>query len=332
MDAVYDDTDRLNVKYEIPDIPSRIKKLKAQFYWNQVRHDMTDWRRVSSTGFASGYMMKCYAEAETLGGKLESDIAFHNGRLTVGIDYYLRNWDAENTLPIGKQKMMPDVDSSNIGTYLEYGRPIGKDFRLTLGARFDCTRTKANDDSTALYSLYHKTQDREETDSYVGGNVQFLYAPVKKIELFGGFGCVIRPPAPDERYIAMQKPMMKPDWVGNPELNPAENREFDLGIRYLGDRFYGKTMFFYSDIKEFITVYDLAGPVKSACSFRNVEATLYGGEINLNLFFPFDFHLQGGLSYTWARDDTHDKPLPEIPPLQGRIAARYDVYTYFAEI
>ena len=332
MDAVYDNTDRLNVKYEIPDISNRIKNLKAQFYWNQVKHDMTDERRVSSTGFASGYMMRCYAEAKTFGGKLESDITVHSGRLTAGIDYYLRNWDAENTLPIGKQKMMPDVDSSNIGTYLEYGRSFGKDFRLTLGARFDRARTKAQDDRTALYRLYHRTRDREETDSYVSGNIQILYAPVKTIELFGGFGCVTRPPGPDERYIALQKPMMTPDWVGNPELDPVQNREFDFGLRYLGNRFYGKTTFFYSDIKDFITVYDLEGPVKSARSFRNVDATLYGGEINLNLFLPFDLHLQGGLSYTWARDDTHNKPLPEIPPLQGKIAARYDVYTYFVEI
>jgi len=208
MDAVYDDTDRLNVTYEIPDISNRIKNLKAQFYWNQVKHDMTDERRVSSTGFASGYMMRCYAEAKTFGGKLESDITVHRGRLTAGIDYYLRNWDAENTLPIGKQKMMPDVDSRNIGTYLEYDRPLMDDFRLTLGARFDCTKTKAQDDRTALYSLYHGTRDREETNSYVGGNIQVLYTPVKTIELFGGFGCTTRPPAPDERYIALQKPMM----------------------------------------------------------------------------------------------------------------------------
>jgi len=332
MDAVYDDTERLNVKYEISDLSNRIKKLKAQFYWNRVKHDMTDERRVSSTGFASGYMMRTYAEAKTFGGKLESDIAVHSGRLTAGIDYYLRNWDAENTLPIGKQKMMPDVDSSNVGTYLEYGRLFGEDFRLTLGARFDYTKTKAHDDRTALYSLYHKTKDREETDSYVGGNVQILYAPLNRIEFFGGFGYVIRPPGPDERYIALQKPMIKPDWVGNPELDPAENREFDFGIRYLGDKFYGKTTFFYSDLKDFITVYDLEGPTKSARSFRNVDATRYGGELSLNIFLPFDFDLQGGLSYTWGRDDTYDKPLSEIPPWQGRVAARYELYTCFAEI
>ena len=85
-------------------------------------------------------------------------------------------------------------------------------------------------------------------------------------------------------------------------------------------------------MRDFITVYDVQEPEKNARSFRNVDATLYGGEVNLNLFFPFDLSLQGGLSYTWGRDDTFDKPLPEIPPLMGRIAIRYDIKRYFIEI
>ena len=332
MDAVYDDTNRFNVDYEVSDLPNRVEKLKAQFYWNQVKHDMTDWRRVSSSGFDTGHKMRCYAEAETFGGKVESDIRVPMGNLTIGVDYYLRNWDAENTMPMGKQKMMPDCDSRNIGTYLEYDRPIGEDLRLTVGARFDHTKTKSHDDRTALYSLYHNTRDREETDSYVGGNVQILYAPVKKIELFAGFGHVTRPPGPDERYIALDRPPDKPDWVGDPEIDPVKNREFDFGVKYLGDTFYGKATFFYSDIQDFITVYDIDEPGEGARSFRNVDATFYGGEINLNLFLPFDLYLQGGFFYTWARDDTFDKPLTEIPPLQGRIAARYDIERYFAEV
>jgi iron complex outermembrane receptor protein len=278
------------------------------------------------------YMMKTYAEAQTYGGKLESDIKVPVGILTVGVDGYLRNWDAVNTLPIGTQKMMPDVDSRNIGAFLQYDRPIGEDFRLTLGTRFDHNEMKAHDDRTDLYAVYHGTGDREAADSYVGGNVQLLYTPVKMVELFAGFGHVTRPPAPDERYLALRKPMMNPDWVGNPELSPVMNREFDVGIKYLGDLFYGKTTFFYSDVKDYIDIYNVDGPVKSAKSYRNVDATLYGGEMNLNLFFPFDVHLQGGLSYTWAKDESYDKPLSEIPPLQGRVAARYDIETYFAEI
>ncbi|MDY6971924.1 MAG: TonB-dependent receptor [Thermodesulfobacteriota bacterium] len=332
MDAVYDDTDRLNVTYEASDLPNRIERLKAQFYWNQVRHDMTDSKRVSSLDFASGYMMRCYAEAETFGGKVESDIVAHTGELTIGVDYYLRNWDADNTLPIGEQKMMPDVDSRNIGTYLEYKQSITENFRLTMGARFDHNKTRAHDDRSALYSLYHGTTDREEVDFCGSGNVQLLYTPAKTIELFAGLGHTTRPPGPDERYIALEKPEEKPNWVGNPELDPVRNREFDIGIKYSGDRFYGKATFFYSDIKDFITVYDVQGPDKDARSFRNVDATLYGGETSLNLFLPYDLCVQAGFSYTRGRDDTFDKPLLEIPPLQGRIAVRYDTDRYFTEI
>ena len=333
MDAVYDDTDRLNVKYEISDISNCIKKLKAQFYCNQVKHDMTDERRVSSTGFTSGYMMRCYAEAKTFGGKLESDIAVYSGRLTSGIDYYFRNWDAENTSPAGTQKMMPDVDLNNIGAFCEYRRPLKKNLKLTIGARVDQSRSKANDDRSDLYNMYCGTRDRKETDSYAGGNIQLTYRMVENIELFAGLGHVTRPPGPDERYIAMKKPSSIPNWVGNPKLDPVKNREFDIGIKYnIGSRVYGKATFYYADIKDFITVCNITGPVKNARSFKNVDAALYGGEASFNLFLPFDLIFESGLSYTWGKDDTSDKPLSEISPLTGRISIRYDIEKYFIDV
>jgi len=333
MDAVYDDTDRLHVKYEVSDPFKGVKKLKAGFYWNQVKHDMTDWRRESSSGSPSGYSMKTYAESGTSGGKMEGDFQLHSGILTVGVDYYLRNWDSDTTLMTGTQDSIPDVDTEDMGTYLEYTRPITENAGFTVGARFDHVRTEAHGDRSALYSQYHGTTEREETDSYVGGNAQIFYSPVKRIELSAGFGQTTRPPDAVERYFALEKPMAMPNWVGNPGLEPSKNRELDLGIKYSGDRLLGKATFFYSRVEDFITIFNLQKPgLKSARSYRNVDATLYGGEISLNISLPLHLNLQGGISYTRGDDDTFDKPLSEIPPLKGRVAMRYETNGYFSEI
>jgi len=332
MDAVYDDTDRVNISYERLNVCKLIEKIKAQFYFNQVKHVMTDERRVSSLGWVSGYMMKTYAETNTFGGKVESDLFVDTGTLSVGADYYFRNWDAINRLPTGIQKMMPDVDLSNFGVFVAYNRTVKKQFKLAAGARADKTRTKANDNRSDFCDLYYAAHDMTKTDFCSGGNIQLTYLPVTNIELFAGFGHASRPPDPEERYIALQKPLLKPDWVGNPELDPVQNREFDIGIKYLGNRIYGKAMFYYSDIKDFITVYNIAGQTKSAKSFQNVNATLYGGEVNVNVYLPFDLDFQGGLSYTWGKNDTSGNPLPEISPLMGRVAIKYDNEKYFIDL
>ena len=337
MDAVFDDTDRLHVKYEASDPSERVKKLKAHFYWNQVKHDMSNWRREASLGPMAAYTgykysMKTYAEAGTSGGKMEGDFQLHTGILTVGVDYYLRNWDGDTTLMTGTQDSIPDVDTEDMGTYLEYSRPLTERGSLTVGARFDRVRTEAHGDRTALYNQYHGTTEREETDSYGGGNIQVIYSPVKGIELSAGFGQATRPPDAVERYFALERPGTMPNWVGNPKLDPVKNRELDLGIKYSGDRLHGKATFFYSDVKDFITIFNIQGPVKKARSYRNVDATLYGGELSLNIFLPLHLNLQGGISYTRGEDDTFDKPLLEIPPLKGRIAMKYDTKRYFTEI
>ncbi|MBW1805807.1 MAG: TonB-dependent receptor [Deltaproteobacteria bacterium] len=334
MDAVYDDTDRVNWTYEASNVLRGVEKLSAQFYWNQVRHKMTDWRRVSSVGWATGYMMKTFAETRTFGGNVGLEFNVYEGVLAAGVDYYLRNWEADTTLPTGIQDSIPDVDVRDVGTYAEYARSVTEEVRLILGARFDHVKTEANENRGDFYALYHGTRDREETDSYGSGNIQVSYTPVERVELFAGFGLSVRPPDPVERYFALARPMTKPNWVGNPDLDPAKNREFDIGIKYLGDLFYGKATFFYSDVKDFITIYNapaLSGG-KNARSYRNVDATLYGGELSLNLDLPKNFTLNGGLSYTWGRDDSFDKPLFEIPPLEGRMALRYAMEKYFAEI
>lgn len=332
MDAVYDNTDRFNIAYEGKHFSGLIDKVVAQFYYNRVKHDMTDWRRVSSIGWPDGYMMRTYAETYIYGGKIGLDLNLGKGSLFLGIDHYMRNWDAETTFPTGVQDSVPDVDVKNTGFYFEYDQELIEKLALTVGARFDHNQSKAGDDMSVLYNEYHNLTGRKQNDDFVSGNLQLSYIFDENALFFAGFGYSCRPPDPTERYFALVKPLAKPNWVGNPEIDFVKNREFDLGVKYSENFFSGKAMFFFSDIEDYISVFNVPGSVKSAKSYRNVDATLYGGEINLQVLLPVNMSLQAGISYTRGRDDTFDKPLSEIPPLQGRAAVRYDNSFCFYEI
>lgn len=332
MDAVYDYTDRLNIAYEGKGFSKVLNKLAAQLYFNRVKHDMTDWRRASSLGWSQGYMMRTLAETYTWGGKIGLELCLGNGLLSFGMDYYMRNWDAETTFPTGAQDSMPDVDTKNTGFYFEYSQDIIEKLALTMGGRFDHNTAKAEKDRSVLYNEYHNTTGRTQNDDFVSGNIQLAYTFDKNVLLFTGFGYSCRPPDPTERYFAMVKPMTKPNWVGNPEIDFVKNREIDLGIKYSKGILFCKAMFFFSDIEDYISIFDTEGSAKDARSYRNVDATMYGGEITTNLYFPLNLSFQGGLSYTRGRDDTFDKPLFEIPPLQARVAVKYDNSICFYEI
>jgi iron complex outermembrane receptor protein len=326
MDAVYDNTNRVNWSYEMKNLADRIDKAELQVYWNNVHHDMTDGRRVSSTPFPGGYSMRTYAETETYGAILNIDASDKNDKLSLGLDYYLRNWDGETTLPTGTQHSMPDVDISNLGLYSEIMRSMNDSFTLTAGARLDYNKSQANDDRSQVYQMYNGNYDTKADDLLLSGNIQLLYDMDENYEIFLGGGISSRPPDPAERYFALLRPMNNPNWVGNPGLDPADNREIDLGLKFAFERINGKITVYYSDVKNYISVVNNPGngEVKPARSYSNVDATFYGGEFSWVFELSSLFQLDGGLAYTNGRDDTMKEPLPEIPPLQGNIALSFN--------
>jgi len=334
MDAVYDNTNRASWSYEIDSIGSFIRNVEIQIYWNNVRHDMTDERRVSSTGFPAGYSMRTFAKTETYGAKLNMAVSNDTDKLSFGIDYYLRNWDAETTLPTGTQHSMPDVNISNIGVYAENMRPVSESLVLIAGARLDYTNSQANDNRNAVYQIYNTASDTETYDLLASGNIQLLYSIREDIDVFLGGGFSSRPPDPAERYFALLRPMTKPNWVGNPGLDPVENREIDVGGSYSSESFNGKLTRFYCDVNNYISVINSPGSdeAKPARSYKNVDATLYGGECTWRYRLPAFFYLNGGLSFTSGRDDTMNEPLPEIPSLEGNIALAFDRKPWSAEL
>ncbi len=349
MDANYDDTTRLNIIYRIEDIGNILKTFKIQAYWDKVKHDMTDERRCSSTMDASmcsdnlprPYSMRTYAETETYGGKVEGGFGFA-GETKIGIEYYLRNWDNITTMAM-KQGMMymymdqasvPDVDTKNIGLYVEQKNRITQRLNLTAGLRLDSTETRAGKDRTDLYNLYYNDPKRSKTYTYLSGNIQFNFDITESLNAFFGIGHGVRVPDPIERYFALKKmgDMMKPDWVGNPELRPTKNNEIDLGMKYSPGTILMKMNLFYSDLKDFIVARSIFNGSRYAKTYGNIDATMYGAEVSARFALPSDLYLTAGLSYIRGKNDTEDTNLPEIPTLKGRVSLRYDNNRFFGEI
>jgi len=349
MDAEYDDADRVNAIYTLNDISNIVKNLKIQAYWSQVEHDMRDERRCSSTANVStcsgdlprSYGMKTFAETNTWGGKVEGTLDIR-GETTAGVDYYQRNWDATTTMymrampmPMYKdQASMPDVDVKSIGAYIEQNNELTDTLNLSAGLRIDNTETEAGIDRTSLYDLFHADSTTSRTDTYLSGNMKIDYDISDSLNAFIGFGHTVRVPDPEERYFALQRmgTEAKPDRVGNPELDTVKNNEFDTGLKYKSDKILLKTQLFYSALKDMIVIRDVFNGTRHARVYTNKDATMYGGEASARLALPKNIYVTAGISYTRGENDTDDTNLPEMPPVKGNLALRYDNGTYFGEI
>lgn len=333
MDADYDKTHRLNWTYRKANLTPLVKELKLQAYWDQVEHLMTDSLRASSLPSAvvtRSYSMQTDARTQVAGAKLRVSMAAGPGTWKNGVDYYRRNWDAENqramytmARPYTTLNMIPGVNVDNFGLFSEYELPITAALSIRGGLRGDLTRIKAEKSNNAT-AISNGTSFGEAS-----ANIQLTWKPLPGLELFTGLGRGVRTPDPEELYINVPAAPPAVTWRGNPRLEPTVNHQADLGVKYATDRFYVSSSLFYSDLHDYINFFRESPTVKS---YQNIEATMWGAELAGQLSLPFDLFLKGSLSYTEGRNRDGDRPLAEIPPLRGLVSVRYDNGLWFFEV
>ncbi|MBK3332289.1 TonB-dependent receptor [Persephonella atlantica] len=336
MDAVYDRTHRINGEYEIKPLG-----IKISAYWNFVKHDMQDRWRVSSSGWSRGYMMRTLAKTKTYGAKVVKSWKIGGVNLKTGIDAYLRNWKADNVvMNLDNRGMIPDVDIKNVGAFIKGSKKVNN-FIISAGFRIDRTKSEADPNAlgtanSTLYSDYYGTNySLSKTDTYPSGNVVVRYKLDKRSSVYVGFGHTVRVPDPEERYIALAKPMTKPNWVGNPNLKRTKNNEIDAGFEYYAGLFGIKGNIFYSDLTDYVYLYKLTTGPKPAQSYQNIDAHIYGGDITVIGMLTDTVSVEAGAAYQRGKKDSGnytDSDLAEIPPLKTRLAVKYDNGTVFGQI
>ena len=338
MDAVYDRTHRINGEYLIKPLG-----VKISAYWNFVKHDMQDRWRTTSTGWSRGYGMKNLAKTKTYGAKIEKYLKIGDIKLKAGIDAYLRNWKADNQLmALDNRGMIPDVDIKNVGAYIKGAKPVGN-IIISAGVRIDSTKSEANRNALGtannrLYDSYYNSYDLSQTDTYISGNIVARYKINKRSSVYLGFGHTVRVPDPEERFIALKKPMTKPNWVGNPNLNPTKNNEVDAGFEYYWGLFGIKGNLFYSDLTDYVyltKINPIRYETKPATSYQNIDAHIYGGDITAVGMLTDTVSVEAGVAYQRGKKDSGkytDSDLAEIPPLKTRFAVKYDNGTVFGQI
>jgi iron complex outermembrane receptor protein len=344
MDALWDDTDRLNLRYEASGVGGRRASVRVQGYWTRVDHWMTDERRTSSLAKPRAWSMATRAETRTAGGKAE----LVAGGLSVGLEGYERFWDATNEMAgsgYAPQAMVPGVTVRTGGAFAEYARPLGAGATLSLGARLDAARSEADPAlaSTTLYEAYHATRSLSASDTLPAAKLRLAWSR-DAWELAVGLGHAARAPEATERYLALRR--MGTDWVGNPDLVPSRNTGLDATVGYSRGGARLQLDLFASRVASYVTVYDqprramLSGVMNAtARSFANVDATLTGGELRASLpLVRGRVFVSGDLSYVRGEQEgdpgrgIEPGPLAEMPPLRGRAAVRYDDGRVFASV
>ncbi len=238
--------------------------------------------------------------------------------------------------------LWPDVTQENLGLFAELSLASGSGWQVRIGARGDDGTSKAGAaDDTGLmgrsirqnYVFFYgpDAAETDRSDRLFGGNIVVGKRISQHVTLQGGAGLVSRSPNTTERYFSFA-PAPGGYVVGDPALDPETKREVAVGAELAWEKLSATAAVFYYDFRDYISGIvlaqaDLNGDrvPDTIRGFVNVDAILTGGELDMlirptaNLTFPVS------LAYVWGENRETNVPLPEIPPLEARAAARWSL-------
>ena len=344
MDAVYDNSNRVNLGYRISPQSGWLQSLQFQGYYTDVDHWMTDEYRISSQNMARSYSMGTQAKTQTFGGRLEAAA----GSFLFGAEAFRKSWNAFTEMAgmaYKQQASIPDVNIDTVGIYAGYGRAIGNRLRLDLAARMDSTWSAADAAKTNsdLHFAYNATRRTSVRDVFPSATARLSYRPAAALELIASVGSTVRVPDARERFFALKR--AGTDWVGNPELKPSRNNGADLTAIYTAPGFSFETSLYAYFIPDYVTVQDQAkvnavpGIMNSSArTYKNIDARMVGIEASVAYSLSSRIFLAGGVSYVEGTQIPNpnelelSRYLAEVPPLRTRASVRYDDGFFSTEV
>jgi iron complex outermembrane receptor protein len=290
------------------------------------------------------------SDSTTVGGRISGELEASLGTWTVGLDYQrnerdaTRFWDFSAATPTDVQSSMwPGVELEQAGVFAELEAPVGEQGRLTVGARFDRMDASLDRGVAAtrpagppwqlspdeLYDLYYGLRGEEAEEEELGLFARHEHALADGCTLFASASSSVRQADATERYLAAHNMDPTLRWIGNPGLEPERHRQLELGLSREEEAWTCAGSLFYDRVDQLI-LRDRArgqpGILQSdgASVYRNVDASLWGGELEVVREWDEAWSSRVTLAYVRAENRDEQRPLAQIPPLEGDASLEWE--------
>lgn len=330
--------------YRINPERGRMKEMDFSFGLQDIDHLMSNRNKPNRKMVEA----QTPSESNSYSGSAKSTFKLSSGvDLIAGADFYSLNRDATRTRKLVmsgrtfEDRIWPDASQRDLGGFAELQAEMANDFELRVGGRFDYVLSDAG--AADAPSLMMKTVREQyvnfygpdaadvEKEEWVGsGNIVLAWQPISWLETHLGGGLATRPAGVTERFFAFA-PAPGGFLVGNPTLDPEKKIELEWGVNFKKPWFDASINLFYNWVQDYILQTEIDrfdvngdGSEDLVRGFRNVDARLYGVDIGLQLRAGPHWSFPLSVAYVRGRNTSDDRNLPEIPPLEGRAAVRFD--------
>lgn len=292
VDGTQFDRDSYNVRFEKRNISNVLKNIKINFSHNKIDHIMDNYTlRPLKPGTMPASME---VKRTTTSGRMAFEFNMSPKSSAVfGLDYQKNKHSGNMIMGVkdySAQPLTPDMTFTNYGVFADFKTYVDANSRLLSGVRFD--------DLTVKYAKYPGKDDHDKTyAAFLRYEHDSKHIPVTS---YVGIGHAERPA----------------DWwerkkTGGMSASPEKNTQLDVGWLYHKNKTHADVSLFYSNIDDFILVTDAGNAVK------NIDAALYGGEANYTYKFSDKWSAGTSLAYTYGRNKTNGRPLPQIAPFEA---------------
>jgi iron complex outermembrane receptor protein len=357
MDSPYSDNDTTRLRFESDTPVGFLDAVKAEVYYSDIDHLMDNY---TLRPLPSGQMkMRAPSTSDTGGGRVSGEINANQGMVwTIGTDYQKNNRDAKRFsdadpvtgTPTGgspttlQSILWPDVDLAQTGLFVEMSRPLSERNVLTTGLRYDYVNTsagRANQDAIVptmtgtvvrgpddLYNLYYGTRDDDHTENNIGGFLTLQHALTTDSTVYATLSRSVRTADATERYLASDSGMASMRWIGNPDLDPEAHHQLELGYTRDAGPWDAAASVYYNDVSDYILrdrAHLQSGILQddNATIYRNVDAQLYGFELEAGIRWGSYWSSRATLAYVHAENTDDDRPIAQMPPLGGNVSLEY---------
>lgn len=336
MDSPKDDMDMMALAMDFKNLSGFVNGLDARVYSSWVEHLMDNYSKSKYVANPPTMKMEAPSDSRTYGGKLKVNLALLDGT-DAGIDYYNRWWDITlkrwNMMGVrlADIRAIPDTTIQDFGVFVQPKKKFGN-LTLTAGARIDFVNAEADAvgaTEAGYFNTYYvsgTSSNLDKSETNAGGFLKGNYNISEGIDVYAGIGRGVRTADPRERFRVLL-PIPGGKWdIGNPNLDPEESLQFEIGNKVKIGRFHYDISIFHNSINNYITQFNTGKTFSSqpVMGYKNVDAALYGGELSAGVLVTDNISLIGSTSYTWGENKDENKPLPEIMPWQGKLGIRYD--------
>lgn len=324
MDGSKFERSNYGLKFEKRNISAQVEKIEAQAYYNYIDHVMDNYHLRQPPANPAMRMLS-NPDRETTGGRVAFTLRpLEATKLVLGADLQDNEHTTRGGVDYRSKPRVGDAEFSAYGLFAEVTQYVGMNDRVIAGLRSD--RWEVKDKRAAITSGMmnlgaNPTAGVTRNETLTSGFARYERDLSDATTLYAGFGHAER--FPDYWEIINKESAASISTFDT--LDAERTNQFDAGFTWRAGALESFVSAFYSRIDDYILIESqYAKGMRKATIARNIDAKTWGGEAGVQYAFARQWKATASVAYTRGTNETDDRSLAQMPPLEGRLGLDWD--------